>query len=441
MSNRIVDMLRPDADGAEAEAPGIRAKRELHAELVASLDLGVIQSLPRRELEAQIRQTLTRMVHGRALPMTREQQADAIEEILDEVLGFGPIQRLLREPGVTDIMVNGPDTIFVERGGKVELANVQFRDAKHLMHVIDRIVGSVGRRIDESSPMVDARLPDGSRFNAIIPPVALDGPMVSIRRFGTSPMRRDDLVALGSVPQQAMDLLEGCVRAKMNMLISGGAGSGKTTLLNVLSAFIPEGERVVTVEDAAELSLQQRHVVRLETRPPNLEGFGQVTARDLLRNALRMRPDRIVIGEIRGDEAIDMLQAMNTGHEGSIGTIHANSPRHALSRLETIIGLTTPNLSSVAIREMIGDTVNLVLQVQRHTDGRRRLVSIIEIKGIENGHLVTSEIFRFHRTSIDASGHVLGVHEFSEMDPRLTARFAEYGVELPTQPARVRLEA
>jgi pilus assembly protein CpaF len=441
MSNRVVDMLRPDADGTEAEAPGIRAKRELHAELVASLDLGVIQSLPRRELEAQIRQTLTRMVHGRALPMTREQQADAIEEILDEVLGFGPLQRLLREPGVTDIMVNGPDTIFVERAGKVELANVQFRDAKHLMHVIDRIVGSVGRRIDESSPMVDARLPDGSRFNAIIPPVALDGPMVSIRRFGTSPMRRDDLVALGSVPEPVMELLEGCVRAKMNMLISGGAGSGKTTLLNVLSSFIPEGERVVTVEDAAELSLQQRHVVRLETRPPNLEGFGQVTARDLLRNALRMRPDRIIVGEIRGDEAIDMLQAMNTGHEGSIGTIHANSPRHALSRLETIIGLTTPNLSNVAIREMIADTVNLVLQVQRHSDGRRRLVSIVEIKGIENGHVVTSEVFRFHRTSIDAAGHVVGVHEFTEMDPRLTARFTEYGVELPTQPARVRLEA
>ncbi len=431
MSNRVVDMLRKDTHSNDSESPFEKIKRDLHGELVASLDLAVVQSMARPELEAQLRRTLTDMVTARALPVTRENQAEAIEDILDEVLGFGPLERLLRQTGITDILVNGANVVYVERNGILELTNVKFRDDAHLMHVIDRIVGAVGRRIDESTPMVDARLPDGSRFNAVIPPAALDGPMVSIRRFGINPIRREDLVRLGAIPEPLMQMLEACVRAKLNILVSGGTGSGKTTLLNVLSGFIPASERIVTVEDAAELQLQQHHVVRLETRPPNLEGLGEITPRALVRNALRMRPDRIIVGEIRGDESIDMLQAMNTGHEGSISTIHANSPRHALSRVQAMVGLGLGNMPGPAIREMISDALHVVVQVQRHSDGRRRIVSLTEITGLQSGTLSTQEIFRFRQTTVDAAGHVQGFFESTGVRPTFAARLAEYGLELP----------
>lgn len=411
MSNRVVDMLRKDTHSNDSESPFEKIKRDLHGELVASLDLAVVQSMARPELEAQLRRTLTDMVTARALPVTRENQAEAIEDILDEVLGFGPLERLLRQTGITDILVNGANVVYVERNGILELTNVKFRDDAHLMHVIDRIVGAVGRRIDESTPMVDARLPDGSRFNAVIPPAALDGPMVSIRRFGINPIRREDLVRLGAIPEPLMQMLEACVRAKLNILVSGGTGSGKTTLLNVLSGFIPASERIVTVEDAAELQLQQHHVVRLETRPPNLEGLGEITPRALVRNALRMRPDRIIVGEIRGDESIDMLQAMNTGHDGSLTTTHANSPLEAISRLETLVLMAGVDLPVRAIREQIASSVHVIVQQSRLSDGSRKVTAISEVVGIdETGEIELRPIFEFVRTGTGPGGKVIGEH-------------------------------
>lgn len=440
MSTRVVDMLAHEAVNAGGETVEQRARRELHADLVSSLDLSVVRTMPRAELEVQLRGNLNAMVQARHLPLNRDQQAEAVDDILDEVLGFGPLERLLRTPDVTDILVNGPDTVYVERNGQLEQVPVHFRNNEHLLHVIDRVVAGVGRRVDESSPMVDARLPDGSRFNAIIPPIAIDGPMVSIRRFGLHPIRREDLTRLGSLPEPIMELLEGCVKAKLNILVSGGTGSGKTTLLNVLSSFIPARERIVTIEDAAELKLQQSHVIRLETRPPNLEGEGEITARALVRNALRMRPDRIIVGEIRGDESIDMLQAMNTGHEGSLSTIHANSPRHALSRLQAMVGLGLGNMPGPAIREMISDAIHLVLQVQRYTDGRRRVCSLTEVSGIQSGTLTTQEIFRFQQTTTDPSGQVRGVFESTGVRPTFAARLQEHGIAFPAEALSFRLE-
>jgi pilus assembly protein CpaF len=309
------------------------------------------------------------------------------------------------------------------------------------MHVINRIVGAVGRRVDESTPMVDARLPaDGSRFNAVISPIALDGPLVSIRRFGVNPIRREDLLRLGSIPGPILELLEGMVKAKTNILVSGGTGSGKTTFLNVLSSFIPPDERIVTIEDSAELRLQQDHVARLETRPPNLEGQGEITARALVRNALRMRPDRIIVGEIRGDEAVDMLQAMNTGHEGSISTIHANSPRHALGRLQTMVGLGLGNMPGQAIREMIADALHLIVQIARHADGCRRVVSITEITGLESGVVAAQEIFRFRQRTVDASGRVRGTFESTGVRPNLARRMEAYGLTVPQEALTLSVE-
>ena len=420
--------------------PEERVARELHGELVRQLNLGVVRTMPRAELEAELRATLTRMVARRDLEASPAQQARIVQDVLDEVMGYGPMERLLREPGVTDILVNGPHKVWVERAGKLEKVAVRFRDDEHLMHVIHRVVGAIGRRIDEATPMVDARLPDGSRFHAIIPPAAIDGPTVSIRRFGANPIRRDDLVRLGAIPDPVMRLLEGCVRAKMNILISGGTGSGKTTLLNVLSSFIPDGERIITIEDAAELQLQQEHVVRLETRPPNLEGEGELTQRTLVRNALRMRPDRIVVGEIRGEESIDMLQAMNTGHEGSLGTIHANSPRHALRRMEAMVGLGLGNMPTRAIREMIADALHLVVQVHRHADGTRRIVSVTEVTGMEGDLISTQEVFRFQQRTIDASGAVRGVFEGTGLRPWFASRLEAYGIAVPQDVFRFRQE-
>jgi pilus assembly protein CpaF len=341
---------------------------------------------------------------------------------------------------VSDILVNGPDVVYVERKGKLERVDVRFRDNRHLRQVIDRIVSAVGRRIDESSPMVDARLPDGSRFNAIIPPLALDGPSVSIRRFGVNPIRRDDLVRIGALPEPAMKLLEGCVKARMNVVISGGTGSGKTTLLNVCSSFIPEDERIVTIEDAAELRLQQTHVVRLETRPPNLEGLGAVHTRDLVRNALRMRPDRIIVGEIRGEEALDMLQAMNTGHDGSLATIHANTPRHALARLEALVAMGAGNIPAPVIRDTIAGAVQLVVQVSRLQDGRRRVMSITEVCGMEGSVITTQELFRFRQTAVEKNGTVKGVFESTGVRPVCSEKLLAKGIPLPQDLFSVRLE-
>ena len=431
MSVRLMDRLRGAASSDREESPFQRMKRELHAEVVATLDPKLLENTPRVDLEVQIRALLGELIRSRSMPLSREEQLRVVEDVIDEILGFGPIERLLHDNAVSDILINGPDTVYVERAGKLEKADVHFRDDRHLLHVIDRIVSAVGRRIDEAAPMVDARLPDGSRFNAIIPPLAIDGPTVSIRRFGVNPIRREDLVRLNSIPEPLMVLLEGCVKAKLNILVSGGTGSGKTTFLNVLSSFIPHNERIVSIEDAAELRLQQPHVVRLETRPPNLEGLGEVTTRDLVRNSLRMRPDRILVGEIRGVEAIDMLQAMNTGHEGSISTIHANSPRHALGRMETMVGLGMGNIPGPAIREMIAEAIDLVIQVARLSDGHRRITSITELAGMEGNVISTQEVFRFKQRTVDSDGAVRGNFEATGIRPAFTSRLQAHGIEIP----------
>jgi len=327
------------------------------------------------------------------------------------VRGFGPLERLLKMHDVSDILVNGPKDIWVERRGRLERSGSSFRDSEHLLHVIRRIVSSVGRRIDESSPLVDARLHDGTRVNAVIPPITLDGPSLSLRRFGQNPLQRSDLLANGSAPDEVLSLVESCVRGRLNVLISGGTGSGKTTLLNVMSSFIPTDERIITIEDAAELRLQQEHIVRMETRPANLEGRGEVTTRMLVKNALRMRPDRIVVGEIRGDEAIDMLQAMNTGHDGSMGTVHANSPAHAISRLKTMVSLTLGNLPDRAIAEILGDALQLVVHVRRGSDGVRRIVRVTEVGSFDGEEVRTHDIVRFRQTHVDEDGAVHGVFE------------------------------
>jgi pilus assembly protein CpaF len=350
------------------------------------------------------------------------------------------LEPLLRDPEISDILINGPDTVYVERKGRLSRVDVRFNSNAHLMQIIDRIVSAVGRRVDETTPMVDARLSDGSRFNAIIPPLALDGPAVSIRRFGTVPITADDLVAFGACPAPVMDFLKACVRAKLNMMISGGTGSGKTTMLNVLSSNIPLGERVLTIEDAAELQLQQPHVVRLETRPANLEGRGEITARDLVKNALRMRPDRIILGEIRSTEAIDMLQAMNTGHEGSLATVHANTTRDALARLETMIGMGMPNLGDKNIREMIARALDVIIQLDRLPDGTRRLLAVTEITGMEGSVISTQDIFVFQQRTIDDEGRVRGAFVATGTRPKCAARLAQVGIELSRDLFRFRQE-
>jgi pilus assembly protein CpaF len=356
------------------------------------------------------------------------------------MLGFGPLELLMADPSVSDILVNSFNRIYVERRGKLEITDVSFTDDRHLMRIIDKIVSLVGRRIDESSPMVDARLPDGSRVNAVIPPIALDGPMMSIRRFAHIPLKMENLVHdTRSLTPEMAELLEGLSKAKVNMLISGGTGAGKTTLLNILSGYIPESERLVTIEDAAELQLQQPHVVRLETRPPNIEGNGEVTARALVKNALRMRPDRIIIGEVRGAEAVDMLQAMNTGHEGSLTTIHANTPRDALARMENMIGMANLNLPHKAARQQIASAITVVIQALRLTDGKRKITSIQEVTGMEGDVITMQEIFGYHQTGVDAEGKIIGHFQASGVRPKFAERLRSFGIQLPDRmfdPAR-----
>jgi len=407
-----------------------RIKRELHNELIESLDFEQVGNTGREELSERLRQTLTERVETRQLPLNRMERERLVEEILDNILGLGPLEPLLRDPEVSDIMINGPQVVFVERKGKLVKTNVTFRDNKHLLQIIDRIVAAVGRRVDETTPMVDARMADGSRFNAIVPPLALDGPCVSIRRFGTVPIHAEDLVALGSVPRPILEVLRGAVRSKLNIIISGGTGSGKTTLLNVLSSFIPEGERIITIEDSAELQLQQSHVVRLETRPPNVEGKGAVNQTELVKNCLRMRPDRIILGEIRGAEAIDMLQAMNTGHDGSLGTIHSNSARDCLSRFETMVGIGMPNMSGKAIRETIARALDVIVQADRLPDGSRRIISVTEVTGMEGQTITTQDIFVFEQKTIDEHGKVRGSFHATGIRPRFASRLASNGIRL-----------
>jgi pilus assembly protein CpaF len=364
------------------------------------------------------------------LPMNMVEREKIFSEIIDEVLGYGPLEPLLKDPTVSDILVNAYKNIYIERFGKLEPTDVRFKDDTHLMRIIDKIVSSVGRRIDESSPMVDARLPDGSRVNAIIPPLALDGPSVSIRRFAVNPLELDDLINYQTLTTGIAEILKGIIKARLNVIISGGTGSGKTTLLNILSRFIPDDERIVTIEDAAELQMKQDHVVRLETRPANIEGRGEVVQRDLVRNSLRMRPDRIIVGEVRGKEAFDMLQAMNTGHDGSLTTIHANTPRDALMRLETMVAMANMDIPSEFLRKYVSSAIDLIIQVSRMVDGKRKLVSVQEITGMEGNVITTQEIFSFHQKGVDAEGKVRGIFRFQGVRPKFVEKFKMLGIDI-----------
>ena len=438
MSTTLKDRLGIEAD-AEAGVDRLRTlspleqewKKKIYDRLLEIADLTMLASLDKGKAHAQIRDVTQRLFTEMGAPLALPQRHLLARRIEDEVLGLGPLEPLLSDPTVSDILVNGAKSVYVERRGKIEPTTITFHDDAHLMNIIDRIVSAVGRRVDESSPMVDARLADGSRVNAIIPPLAIDGPVLSIRRFAVERLGIADLLKLGTLTEPVADTLRAIVLGRLNTVISGGTGAGKTTMLNVLSGFIPATERIVTIEDSAELQLQQPHVVRLETRPPNIEGKGEVPQRELLRNSLRMRPDRIVVGEVRGAEALDMLQAMNTGHDGSLTTVHANSPRDAIGRIETMVSMTGISFPIRALRAQIASAVNIVIQVQRGDDGRRRLVSIQEISGMEGDIISMSEIFTFRRTGVDAEGNVQGRLEATGVVPAFHKRVAVRGIDLP----------
>ncbi len=427
-SNGVV-MLRPDAALSQANYQNL--KIGIHQKLLDSVDLSIMESLPPNRLKEEIATLVERLLAEEGTVMNDAERRGLIRDIQHEMLGLGPLEPLLADAAVSDILVNGPAQVYVERRGKLELTDVRFRDDAHLMKIIDKIVARVGRRVDESSPMVDARLPDGSRVNAIISPVALDGPVLSIRRFAAVPLRMEDLLRNKSLTPEIATLLQGLAHAKVNILVSGGTGTGKTTLLNILSANIPAYERIVTIEDAAELQLQQPHVVRLETRPPNIEGKGEITQRALVKNALRMRPDRIILGEVRGAEAVDMLQAMNTGHDGSLATIHANTPRDALSRLENMIGMAGLNLPAKAARQQISSAITAVVQIARLSDGTRKVMSLQEITGMEGDVITMQEIFAFRQTGVSADGAVQGHFMASGVRPKFVDRLRSFGVTVP----------
>jgi pilus assembly protein CpaF len=407
-------------------------KRLIHGKLVDKLDLSRVSDLEGDTLRREIRLVVERLCDTENPLLNRMERERLIDEVLDETFGFGPLEVLLKDPTISDILVNGPHKIYVERRGKLEKTDVKFRDNEHLLQIIDRIVSKVGRRVDETSPMVDARLPDGSRVNAIIPPLALDGPSMSIRRFGANPLKLEDLLNYKAfTPEMAM-LMEACIKARLNILISGGTGCGKTTLLNTLSSFIPGDERIVTIEDAAELQLQQDHVVRLETRPPNIEGKGMITTRDLVRNALRMRPERIIIGECRGAESLDMLQAMNTGHSGSMTTLHANSTRDAQARLETMIMMAGMELPMKAMRQQISSAVDLIIQANRLQGGPRKVTSLTEVMNMEQDVIIMQDVFRYRQLGIDQNGRAFGQFEATGVRPSFVARLEAAGIKLPT---------
>jgi pilus assembly protein CpaF len=407
-------------------------KRLIHGKLVDKLDLSRVSDLEGETLRREIRLVVERLCDTENPLLNRMERERLIDEVLDETFGFGPLEVLLKDPTISDILINGPHKIYVERRGKMEKSDVKFRDNEHLLQIIDRIVSKVGRRVDETSPMVDARLPDGSRVNAIIPPLALDGPSVSIRRFGANPLKLEDLLNYKAfTPEMAM-LMEACIKARLNIVISGGTGCGKTTLLNTLSSFIPHEERIVTIEDAAELQLQQDHVVRLETRPPNIEGKGAVTTRDLVRNALRMRPERIIIGECRGGETLDMLQAMNTGHAGSMTTLHANTPRDAQARLETMIMMAGMELPIKAMRQQISSAVDLIIQANRLQGGPRKVTSVTEVMNMEQDMIIMQDVFRYRQLGIDQNGRAYGQFESTGVRPSFVNRLEASGIKLPS---------
>jgi pilus assembly protein CpaF len=424
-SARAVDLRHPKYQ---------EIKAKVHQDLLKRLNLERLTRVRREDAEPEIRGLIVGMLEAesRATPLSLFERESLISDVLNELFGLGPLEAFLRDPDISDILVNRHNRIYIERDGKLEESDAVFKDDKHLMQIIERIVSSVGRRIDESSPMVDARLPDGSRVNAIIPPLALDGPTLSIRRFRTDRLGAQDLVERCSLTQPMLDFLKAAVSARLNIVVSGGTGAGKTTLLNILSSFISDRERVITIEDAAELMLRQRHVVRLETRPANIEGKGAVRQRELVINALRMRPDRIVVGEVRGEEALDMLQAMNTGHDGSLTTIHANSPRDALYRLDTMVAMANLNVPDKAIRQQVASAVNLVVQVSRLSDGTRRVVGVNEITGMEGEVITMQDLFVFERTGITPEGRVTGKFRATGIRPKVAEKIVSAGMTLPT---------
>ncbi|GFK93681.1 Putative conjugal transfer protein [Fundidesulfovibrio magnetotacticus] len=439
-------LIRPTAQAQAPAAPELDPQRSaaqgdqyyelktlLHERLIEVIDLSLLESLDPAALKSEI----NRLVNGLLgdefahAPLNRAERERLVDEVHDEIMGLGPLEPFLKDSTVNDILVNAYSHIYVERRGRLELTGARFKDNDHLKKIIDRIVNRVGRRVDESSPMVDARLPDGSRVNAIIPPLAIDGPALSIRKFSKDPLELDDLIAFKALTPELGELLKGIVMARLNILISGGTGSGKTTMLNCLSRFIPEHERIVTVEDAAELQLKQEHVVRLETRPANIEGRGEITQRDLVKNCLRMRPDRIIIGEVRGGEALDMLQAMNTGHDGSLATIHANTPRDALMRLETMVAMAGLNISSLSLKRYVSSAIDVIIQIARLSDGSRKMISFQELTGMEGEIITMQEIFAFEQKGLNAEGKVRGQFLSRGIRPKFSERLSAKGINLP----------
>jgi pilus assembly protein CpaF len=408
-------------------------KRNVHLKLIEELsDLIFKKNISDAELKSKVTSSAQRLVFEAEFPLTHEERTKIISEISDDIVGYGPVEEFLKNNEVTEIMVNNPSTIFIEKFGKIYRTDKTFIDENHLMRIIDKIVSRIGRRVDEASPYVDARLPDGSRVNIIIAPLALNGPVMTIRKFAADPYTADDLIKMGTFTRKAVEFLKACVKGRINILISGGTGTGKTTLLNVVSTFLPEDERIVTIEDAAELQLHQEHVIRLESRPPNIEGKGTVAIRDLVRNALRMRPDRIVVGEVRGGEALDMLQAMNTGHDGSLSTVHANSPRDVLSRLETMVLMAGVDLPVRAIREQISSAINLIVHMARLNDGSRKVVKVAEVQGMEGDIITMQDIFVFDYTEgMDSHGRFKGHLKPSGLRPKFISRLNDYGIEIP----------
>ncbi len=430
---RATRSARPTLRWTQADRAYQDLKLRIHRDLLERLDLDALGRMEHDRATAELKSVIAQLIEEQTTPLSNRDRETLRDEILNEVRGLGPIEPLMRDPEVSDILVNTSRQVYVERLGKLEPTPVIFRDDAHLMQIIDRIVSRIGRRIDESSPMVDARLTDGSRVNAIIPPLALDGPVLSIRRFGRSPLLVDDLIRIGSMTAEIADLLRAMVRARLNLLVSGGTGSGKTTLLNCLSSFIPDDERIVTIEDSAELQLQQPHVVRLETRPPNIEGRGEVTQRDLVKNSLRMRPDRIIVGEVRGSECLDMLQAMNTGHDGSISTVHANSARDSLARLEMMMQMTGFDIPVKAMRQQISAALDAIVHTARLSDGTRKLTGISEVVGMEGDTIMLQELFTFQREGKDADGHIVGRFASTGIRPHFTDRLKHSGGDVDLQ--------
>ncbi len=432
---RTADRVEPPVVPPEAVANAalIDAKVKLHGRIIDEFNLSLIDRISADDLARQVGRFVAEHAVRERLALNQRELETFSAEVLDEMVGLGPIEPLLKDPTITDILVNAHMSVYVERNGQLELSPVRFKDEVHLLRIVNKMVASVGRRVDESSPMVDARLPDGSRVNVAIRPVAVDGPLVSIRKFSKQPISMDRLVELGTLRPMMADLLKAAVRGRVSLVVSGGTGSGKTTMLNALSSYIWPRERLITIEDAAELQLQQPHVARLETRPPSVEGRGEIRQRELLKNALRMRPDRIILGECRGEEAFDMLQAMNTGHEGSMTTVHANTPRDALSRIEQMIGMSAASMSAASIRSQIASGIQLVLQLQRMTDGRRRVTSIAEVTGMEGDVIQMQEIYRFMREAVDEGDQVVGQYRATGIRPRFMTELKARGIDLPAQ--------